>query len=192
MGWTDGQRRIFLAGASAAGWNDQMRYVAMRHVGCPNFGCTGRPSVKHPRNTHGHLELLMALAESQCQPSRRFPVCQSADSWAKAEGAWRHRLEDLAVRIQEEAVDRLPAHFDDGLIGYAVRHTTGNDPDTFNFRPTALTDCDAGQLYRVIECMKAIVGRRMLECGMQPRSFDVPAGARRRTGQGGPAHVTNT
>lgn len=67
------------------------------------------------------------------------------------------------------------------LLRGVIRHVTNHDSDVLcPFKPENLDQCDSGQLYRVIEALKAWVGRELLKRGYTPESFDVPASVRRR------------
>lgn len=192
MPWTARQRTIFHAAANLAGWPDERRYIAMKHVGCPLKD--GRPSVTHPKNTLTMFDRCMALAEADAavrgkvvRPPGRYK------SWREAERHECDRVQRLVLAIVEEAKSLLPAVFDPpieegatvappGLLDGTVRHVCGNDDREFlpiDGVPRFET-LDAGQLYRVVESLKARVGRELLERGMTPRSFEVPAEARRR------------
>lgn len=181
MAWTDKQRTLFMIAARAAGWNTDQRYIAMRHCGCPLTA--GAPSVNHPRNDHTAFERCMALAESCAgQRGERIQPPRGKRSWREAEASQGDRLRRLAMAIVTEAVDLLPTHFDARLLDHTIQHICGRDA-VWTVRsdgPIRLESLDAGQLYRVVEGLKARIGRMLLERGITPRSFTVPASARRR------------
>lgn len=186
MAWTHKQRTLFLMAAKAAGWNDDQRYIAMRHCGCPLKA--GTPSVTHPRNDNAAYERCMALAESCAgQRGEHVPPPRGKRSWREAETNQSSRLKRFAGAICGEAERVLPAHFDRGLLGATMQHVCGSDTwsrsvhwATSLGRELSLDDLDAGQLYRVVESLKAHVGRVFLEHGLTPQSFAVPRSARQR------------
>lgn len=197
-GWSKSQQILIHQAAKAAGWNAEMRYVAMLHAGCPKHPKHGRPSANHPGNSNDAFERVMELAEamaagssegSKVSPPRNYP------SWSHAARRSLDRRRDLARQIAAEAVKRLPevfAEFPDGeqlaeapardsLLRFAVRHVTkGDSIDLCPIKPESLDQCDTGQLYRVIEMLKAWVGRELLKRGYTPESFEIPASVRRR------------
>lgn len=186
MAWTPRQRTIFLVAAKAAGWNDDQRYMAMRHSGCPLKA--GTPSVTHPRNDNAAFERCMALAES-CAGARgeHVPPPRGKRSWREAERAGADRMRNLAMEIAAEAAAVLPGRFDVGLITSTIDHVCAHDPVELRTPEPAhlvgrgpLWRLDSGQVYRVVESLKAHVGRVFLEHGLTPTSFDVPAAAKRR------------
>jgi hypothetical protein len=180
-GWSDSQRTTFLRACSAAGWNDQQRYMAMRHCGCPLQG--DRPSVKSPRNTNGHFEQLMALAEAQAKlRGRDVRPPREHRSWREAAENGRLRLVELARSIIAEGVIRVPDVFNDGLERYIIAHTTADDLGNMAGipNPLSLDECDGGQLHRVVEALRAYVGRELDARGLQPRNFVLPPSVIRR------------
>lgn len=188
MAWTPKQRTTFLAAVRAAGWNDDQRYIAMRHCGCPLKA--GTPSVTHPRNDNAAFERCMALAESCAgQRGERIAPPRGKRSWREAERAQGDRLRDLARRIAAEARRSLPQVFPASTLAGTIRHVCGEDDRAMvdriqDFRDddgeNLLFTLDPGQLYRVVESLKAHVGRVFLEHGITPASFTVPASAKRR------------
>lgn len=182
-GWSDLQRKLFLRACSAAGWNDAQRYIAMRHAGCPLDAKAERPSVKHPRNTNGQFEQLMALAEAHAaMRGRDVPRPREHASWRVAADFGRRRLEGVARAIIAEASTRIPEVFDAGLERYIVEHTTASDDGALaGVRdPATLAECDGGQLHRVVEALRAYAGREFARRGLSPRNFTIPPGALRR------------
>ncbi|MCA9289370.1 MAG: hypothetical protein KDA05_12330 [Phycisphaerales bacterium] len=187
MAWSPSQRTRFLMAAKAAGWNDEQRYMAMRHCGCPLKA--GKPSVTHPRNDNAGFERAMALAESCAgQRGERVPPPRGKQSWRQAETQQGERIKRLINEVAIEAERCLPARFDRyKLVQQTIDHCCGNDEPAFS-GPTSGRNSiggvqmylDAGQLYRVLESLKAHVGRVLLEHGIRPRTFNVPASARRR------------
>lgn len=186
MTWSRPQQIMLAKAAAAAGWNDRQRYLAMRHCGCPLRG--GRPSMAHPGNTQASFELVMALAEAAAgERGERVPQARDGKPWRSHVGRHTQRLERLAREIALEAVTRLPLVFNVGLTRYTIEHTTRDDEAEFRLHcsPERLDQLDGGQLYRVVESLKAHVGRRFVEAGLVPRSFDLPASVRRRTREAG-------
>lgn len=186
MAWSPSQRTRFLLAAKAAGWNDEQRYMAMRHCGCPLKA--GKPSVTHPRNDNAGFERAMALAESCAgQRGERVPPPRGKQSWRQAEAQQGERIKGLINEVAIEAERCLPARFVAGeLIAGTIRHVCANDAWSWcsfiaeHAPADLLKNLDSGQLYRVVDSLKAHVGRVLLEHGIRPRTFDVPASARRR------------
>lgn len=183
MPWSKRQQIMLHQAAKAADWTTEHRYIAMRHVGCPTDRATGNPSVKHIANTQTMFELLMELAEAHAaEQGRTVPRPGEFRSWRdKCRSQHWHKWHALAKAIAHEAIERMPARFDQGLIQYAINHTTSADNKAWFGSPQGLEECTPGQLYRVIECLKAFVGREFARAGITPRSFDQPASVRRRT-----------
>lgn len=185
MAWSDSQLRTFLRAANAAGWNNQQRYVAMKHVGCA-LTAEGRPSAKHPRNTQGQFELVMALAESGARAAgngKVFPRPKNGASWAEVARNATDRMVRLVESIAGEAERRLPEKFSRGfLVGFIDRMTRDDDMTFYAFmRPLRLIrECDEGQTYRVLEGLKAWVGRELRAEGLTPESFKPHTGGRPR------------
>lgn len=189
MAWSKSQIITIHQAAKAADWNTAQRYIAMKHVGCPLLGKTGdkdrRPSVSHPRNTNTHFDLLMALAESHAlmqgrgdmMPRRRAGKKDGRHFWSDAAVDHAHRMRQLAQRIAEEARLRMPTEFGtDFLEGFIVRMTHADDASVTGgagvARPRHLLACDEGQCYRIVEGLKAWVGRKLAERGMTPHCFE--------------------
>lgn len=211
--WSDRQKFLFLKAGNAAGWNEPMRYTAMRACGCPLMKATGatpvgapdvlRPSVKHAQNNNGHFEAVMALAES-CAGQRsgggtldaRFPRPAEHDSWRDA--AQHSATSRLIPKIREvwaEAMERMPGRFFefvpdasspsrgsrspslDALAARVCKNDVTAFPGLYDHGPELLDECDAGQLHRVLEALKAWVGRAFYENGIKPRTFYIPSGA---------------
>lgn len=184
MAWTDGQRKTFLAACSAAAISESQRYLVMRHAGCCVRSGAGRPSVTHARNTTPMFEAAMSIIEGfALGQGRALRPPRHASSWRDAANRGRDRSVVLAQSIAAEGIQRVPGRFRDGLLAYAIAHVTaGDEPQVASIpRPRSLDECDAAQLYRVIECLKAMVGRELLRRGLQPRTFTAPAEARRRS-----------
>lgn len=181
-GWSNAQRRCFTIASRRAGWNDEQRYIAMRHVGCRDFGDLGRPSVSHERNTNAQFEQVMAIAESHAEMNgdQVHPPRDKA-SWKQAASRGRERQIGLATAIADEACDRLPAIFKRNPLSHAVAHVTKSDCEEFGGRNLDdIKHCDGGQVYRVVECLRAWVGRYFADAGLTPRSFTQPAEVNRR------------
>lgn len=197
MTWSEKQTRIFLRAANLAGWNDAQRYTAMRACGCPLVkGTVGRgqatdvvlrPSVKTPGNTHEMFAAVMMLAES-CARARgsyngRFPRPGQHDDWIAASYDTAQRLHHKAREIWAEAQQRMPGRFfggDEALEKFVQRIVCA---DTVEFRglftetPERLDFCDAAQAVRVVEGLRAWVGREFYRAGLTPRSFVIPRSA---------------
>lgn len=180
LGWTRPMQQAFLRASGCAGWNDQQRYLAMRHCGCPDAAKHGRPSTTHPKNTRDSFLACMELAEAcAAADSVAVPPPKSEKSWRDAARASADNVRHFARRIAAEGVRRLPGVFDDGLLGYAVRHITGDDsaevsPRMAYARPVSIDDCDLGQAMRVVESLRAHVGRELDRRGLAPEGFRLP------------------
>lgn len=177
MGWSKPQRTRFLIASTLAGWNDQQRYVAMAHVGCPLMHSTNRPSVSHGRNSQRSYELVMALAESHAASRgadmRKFPQPANG-TWREKSALEGERMSRLIESIAFEAVTQLPEKFLPNFLSGFVMRMTDKDRAEFcsqTHRPISLRECDEGQLYRILEGLKAWVGREFDRTGKTPRSF---------------------
>lgn len=183
MTWSKCQRTTFVAAASKAGWTDDQRYMVMRYAGCPSDLAKGRPTVSAQGNTSRHFRECMAIAESACaqagvrlRPPREYP------SWNDACDSTRHEEVAFIRRVAAEAVRRLPIHYDEGLIRWAVGHVASENSNPLlpGIKPETLEQCDGPTVHRVAECLRAFVGRKFLECGLEPQTFEVPRSARAR------------
>lgn len=177
MGWSDKQTTLFLRASNMAGWNDQQRYMAMVHVGCPLLASERRPSVKHRGNSQQSFELVMALAESQAEirevDMRKFPQ-PSRGTWRELSQQQQTRMRGLITRIAHEAVTELPEKFlPNFLSGFILRMTQKDSREmaALDHNPSELEFCDEGQLYRILEGLKAWVGREFDRVDRSPRSF---------------------
>jgi hypothetical protein len=190
-GWSDSQRLTFLRACSAAGLNDAQRYILMHHCGCPSQA-EGRPSIKHARNTNTMFAAAMAIAEAQArQRGREIRPPREFASWREAALSSRMQLVNKARCIITEARERMPAWFDEGLERYIVEHTTaGDDGELVTVAPKSLDEVDGGQAHRVVEALRAFVGRKFAQGGYTPRTFDIPPGAARRASTPNTPHPT--
>ncbi len=178
MPWSVKQQKLAMIAARGAGWNEEQRYIAMRHVGMPQGRTPAgdRPSVHHPRNDHRHFERYMALAES-CALSRgegdAFPRAAGGRLWRDAAAERTDRVVRLIKRIEAEAVERLPMKFAPGFVHGLILRVCGRDEIRQPHIDVVgvLADLDDGQAYRVLEAMKAWVGRELGARGMEPRTF---------------------
>lgn len=204
MTWSQKQRLLFLKASGLAGWNDQQRYLAMRAVGCPcvattipgfdaRAGLQSRPSIKAPGNTHEMFAAVMSLAESSARTRgammSRFPrpasgrVDSGQPTWRDAAMDTASRLIHKAREIWREAQERMPGKFfggDEALDAFARRVTAADAsqfPDHFMAAPQDLDGCDAAQACRVVEGLRAWVGRDFYAAGINPRSFVIPHNA---------------
>ncbi|MGV6813701.1 MAG: hypothetical protein ACWA5W_01685 [Phycisphaerales bacterium] len=181
-GWSPRQRSMFFRACNAARYDDAHRYILMHHCGCPLDPISKRPSVKHPRNTSHQLELFMSFAEPVARHYGK-PI-----SPPKHYGSWEAAVQDKAGRARHkarkiiaEAIERAPGIFDAGLESFVVDHVCQHDPSGFmSVHPESIDQCDAPTVYRVIECLRAFVGRRFAEIGIEPRSFRPPKSALER------------
>lgn len=183
MSWSQPQRTLFLRACTAAGWSPEQRYLAMKHAGCPIDGQAKRPSVKHARNSQASFEAVMALAEASAAiEGRSVPTPRNGGTWRdKSEGS-RRTLLAKAKRIAAEAVRKCPGQFDDDLLTYAARHVTQGDSTELPVGGYAYSIdlCDEGQLVRVVELLRAMVGRAFVQAGCTAESFEIPPVARQR------------
>lgn len=186
-GWSRAQRHRFFGAARAAGWNEQQRYMAMRHVGCRDFGDLGRPSVSHTANTNAQFEQVMAIAEAHAEMNGAdVHPPRNHTSWRQASDRGRDRQIGLARDIALEARRRLPGVFKKDPLPAAVYHVTQHDNEDFGGRGfDDIDDCDGGQVYRVVECLRAWVGRYFAKAGLEPETFKQPAEVYRRMAREG-------
>lgn len=186
--WSHAQRNLLLKAVNLAGWTDQLRYVAMRACGCPLVGSSpSRPSVKATANTHEQFAAVMMLAESAAKTRGKgasFPKPGGdADTWTEASLDTSSRVRDLIRRIWAEAHAKMPAKFpgtEAALTGFVERQTKGDAEDYkgfFEFAPANLDECDLAQCTRVLEGLKAWVGREFYRCGIRPQTFYIPPSA---------------
>ena len=186
MPWSKSQNIMLQRAATAAGWNNEQRYMAMRYVGCRDARGKGRPSATGTSNTQDQFELLMALAYQHAAMNGAGHTVPSPrkGTWSEAADAVGSRVRRKVEDVWVEASQRIPDVFHSrGLDGFVVRMTKA-DPVEFTFgdMPRSLEDCDTGQLYRILEGIKGWVGREMLKRGLTPSTFKIPAHARRQVG----------
>lgn len=166
-----------------------------------------RPSVKNPANSQRSFESLMALAESSANARGRTIPGPSLGTghrtWWDVCGAESDREIAKIRRIAAEACERLPGRFTDpsGIVhGLALRVIAKDDPsvhlNVFALLPPPsplegegpapaggeghidlLHQLDPSQVRRVLEALRAWVGRVMHECGVRPLSFEAPRSA---------------
>lgn len=189
MTWSPKQQKLFVMAATKAGWNDAQRYMVMDYIGCPSVMKiikgkeVWRPSVSGPGNTRRHFRECMAIAESSAAENGvRIHPPKEHPSWNAACWDTRSEEEQFIRRVAAEAVRRLPIHYNEGLIRWAIGHVNGEkgNPLLPGVTPETLDQCDGPTVQRVAECLRAFVGRKFLECGLEPQSFEVPRSARRR------------
>lgn len=188
MGWSRTQQTMFFLACTAAGWNDAQRYIVLRHAGCPerqraaNKGAgvksegERRPSASEPRNTQAQFEICMAIAEAAARERGRgadVPQPANARTWGDIEQNARERMIRLVESIWFELVTSMPDVFHaSGLVGFVRRMTSCDDRSiTLGCAPDALAGCDAGQLYRILEGVKAWGTRECLRRDIRPRTF---------------------
>ena len=195
--WSPKQQLLFLKASNIAGWNDQQRYVAMRACGCPLVkGTVGRgqateagvtrPSIKAPGNTHESFAAVMVLAEASAEQRGRgaaFPRPSNADSWLDSSRDTSKRVRDLVRRVWAEACERMPGRFFGGeaALDAFVKGQLARDPaefpEHFDHAPEAIDECDLAQAARILESLKAWVGREFYRAGITPRTFYIPSSA---------------
>lgn len=173
MPWTERQQRCAVMAASKAGWNDEQRYIAMLHCGCPKSP-SGQVSLKNKNNPHDAFEQYMALAESaaEARGERIYPP-KGQPSWRAVADGKRTRTIKLIESIWAEGCARLNAKLDaDGLDGFVLRMTQRDQsPCGVPLAHHRLADCDGGQLYRILEGLKGWIGREFAERGVTPETF---------------------
>lgn len=173
QGWTDAQKRCAITASGKAGFNDQQRYMAMLHAGCPK-SASGQVSMSNPKNPHAAFEQFMAIAESAAaQRGQHIYPPKGKRSWAEVADSNRSRQIKLIESIWDEARHHLGAKFHaDGLDGF-VQRMTSKDTTAFGnpLPPRTLEQCDAAQVYRILEGLKGWVGREFSERGIEPGSF---------------------
>lgn len=170
MAWSDAQRKLFVRACSQADLGAQ-RYTIMRYAGCPSGGREGRPSVKHPRNHNRHFELAMSVVESfASQRNVAIRPPGQHKSWREAADRGRERQVHLVKQIADEARTRMPDKFGAGFLAAFITRMTKND-DVCGQPVDDAVQCDACQLYRIIEGLKAWVGREFADRGMTARTF---------------------
>lgn len=184
MPWSKAQQIMAHRAAQAAAWNNQQRYIALRHVNCPDDAAVGRPSFKHRGNTQRSFELFMDLAEAQARgrgAGHLVPRPASGESWNEKIAAGRDAQVRLIERVWLEAATRIPDKFapadskHQGLTAFVRRMTMYDDAGiALDRRPESLAECDAAQLQRILEGLKKWVGREMQRLGLTPDTFDIP------------------
>lgn len=184
MSWSDAQKRMFLTAATAAGWNDQQRYMAMRHAGCPDTE-RNPVSVRNRFNNQSHFELCMDLAESSAgMNGRTVPRPRHVPSWRHHVQMQRDRQATLIAAIWSEAQSRLPVVFRSGGLDGFVRRMTCRDAERAAeqglpiapIQPEDIGECDPGQMYRIHEGLKKWVAREFIQRGLEPESFTLTRG----------------
>jgi len=191
-GWSPAQIKLAGMGSSAAKWNDAQRYIALRNCGCPKMEIDGelRVSARNTKNSQRSFEQYMALAEMSANAlGNRMPKPSMGTghrSWAEVCAAECDRSIALIFKIASEACARVPGKFHDasGLVAGLVRRITENDGTDGDTRCVYFTGvieeihaCSPDQVRRVLEALRAWVGRVMHECGVRPISFDAPRSA---------------
>ncbi len=184
MSWSQAQQIMVHRAVTAAGWNDAQRYIAMRHVNCPDDPRHDRPSVKHRGNSQASFELLMDLAEGAANgrgAGKLMPRPSVGGTWFEKVNAGRDAQVRLIERVWLEAATRIPEKFapadgkHQGLAGFVRRMTMNDDAGiALDRRPESLAECDAAQLQRILEGLKKWVGREMQQRGLTPDTFDIP------------------
>jgi hypothetical protein len=182
MAWTKPQRGCFMRAAAIAGWADPQRYIVMRHCGCPLDAKTRKPSVSHQRNDDRMFERCMAVAERHAAGNGAAidpPRGGNGRTWSDCAARSNARMVEKIEAIADELVRRVASKFEPGfLAGYIERMTRHDAGVTLAPPPRSLDACDEGQLYRILEGLKAWGGREMLDRGITPTTFIIPANAR--------------
>ena len=186
MRWSKPQQIMLHKAAKLAEWNEKMRYIAMRHAGCPNDRAKGRPSITHSGNTQRQFELVMSIAEGQwlgLGGAGEFPRPRDAKRWSDITAQTREPMMRFAREIWAEARERRPERFDaGGLDGFVQRMASRTDARVmFQPSPRTLDEVhDPALLHRILEGLKAWVGREFIQNDITPRSFKIPASERRK------------
>ena len=71
MGWSRLQQKFFFRACSAAGLNDQQRYIVLRHAGCPERVRDEGTKVRRHGGTKGEPTHDAAATRPEVAPSRR-------------------------------------------------------------------------------------------------------------------------
>lgn len=197
MGWSRPMQIYFFRAAEAAGWNEQQRYIVMRHAGCAEkqraaakgSGTASegqlRPSANDARNTIEQWELCMCVAQAGADErgnGAAVPKSIRGIPWGDVERLAIERMRFAIGRVWEELVLRMPDLFHpDGLPGFVQRMTEKDQPQfVLGAPPRTIADCDAAQLHRVLEGIKAWGTRRCLERDITPKTFHLNARERAR------------
>lgn len=183
-GWSRSQRIHALRAAVAAGWNDRQRYMAMRHAGCPDDRAINRPTISNPRNSQDAFEAFMAIAEASALSignGAKMPRPARGGLWRDAAAQRADRTRRLIESIAREASERMPIIFKPGFLPGFIERQTKNDPPEFTLGglPRTARDLDEGQAYRVLEGLRAWVGRQFVRADIVPHSFTIPPHVRR-------------
>lgn len=187
MSWTRAQQIRFLSATNAAGCNSEQRYMIMRYAGCreipPRPGANheqARPSVTSNFNNSRQFRHCMAIIEAMCK-SQQVPIepPRNHKTWHDLAHSSISREQELARDIVAEAARRLPAKFDSGLMGYAIDHVTKKitHPIFPDIKPETIEQCDGPTTHRVVELLRALVGREFQARGIRPSCFTIPTRA---------------
>lgn len=187
MTWSPNQIKCAGMAARAAEWSERERQLVLAHIGVrrrPRAGESPRCSANDPANTDEQFVAFMAIAEGVALGKGRgdmLPRPKNKGFWRDAAADRGNRTRRLIESIAAEAVERMPSEFDAGFLDGFVARMTANDH--FSLSPAGarahLAECDEGQLYRILEGLRAWVGRRFYAAGYAPKSFTIPAGAKR-------------
>lgn len=178
MTWTRAQRVCFMRACAQAELTDPMRYILMRHAGCPLKGSPPRPSISHAANDNGMFERCMAIVERHAAGlGHEVRPPKGQRSWAQSAANSGKRMVHKIRAIAAECVERIPEVFDEGFLAGFISRMTKHDEYSVTLRthaPGSLEECDEGQLYRILEGLRAWGGREFARRGVHPRSFVVP------------------
>ena len=180
MAWTPQQIKLHHIAAKAAGWDTARRSLVLRHVGAVDRD--GRGSSRARANTQAQFEHYMAIAEHAAHAAGNGDEFPPADrlnrrrTWAEASLSATTRAQRLITVIAAEAIERLPGTFHDAFLrAFVLRMTGGDEPSlcggSGGAHPTRLDECDEAQTYRILEGLKAWVGREFGRAGIKPTSF---------------------
>jgi len=195
MTWSPKQVQLAGMAARAAEWSERERQIALKHVGVSErkrVGESPRCSANDRANTNEQFVAFMAIAEGVALGKGRGDLMPCARG--KAVAFWRdaatdhgHRMRRLVEQIAGEASERMPSEFPEGFLAGFVLRMTKNDHFAVSQRPGGTDDaaqCDEGQLYRILEGLRAWVGRRFYAAGFTPRTFKIPPSVARGAATG--------
>lgn len=208
-GWNDQQRYLAMRAAGCpcvapAKPPKARRIKSDTDAQCPPGGMPdaspSRPSVMAPGNTHEMFAAVMSLAEASARTRGatmiKFPRPAAGKAWRDAALDTSTRLIHKAREIWREAQERMPGKFfggDEALDAFARRVTASDAaqfPDHFMAAPQDLDACDAAQACRVVEGLRAWVGRDFYAAGINPRTFVIPHNAVAQVNAQARRHVT--
>lgn len=186
MSWSPNQVKCAGMATRAAEWTERERQLVLAHLGVkrrPRVGESPRCSANDPANTDEQFVAFMAVAEGVALGKGRgdmLPRPKHKGFWRDAAADRGNRTKRLIEVIAAEAVERMPSKFEAAFLAGFVERMTRNDHFSLSPKaPAHVAECDEGQLYRILEGLKAWVGREFYAAGYTPRSFIIPPNAKR-------------